>query len=54
MIEERFDDFPIDELQDGGPLIDQSDIRPQGRHEGCVFETHDTGTGNNDFFRDAA
>jgi hypothetical protein len=20
----------------------------------CVFETHDTGTGNNDFFRDAA
>src|SRR2546429_10000190 len=51
MEEERFDDFPIYELQDDWPLINQRDIGTQGRHEGCVLETYDTGANHDDLFR---
>jgi len=41
MVEQRFDDFPIYELQDDWSLIDQCDISAQGRHERCEQYTRD-------------
>jgi hypothetical protein len=51
MKEERFDDFPIYEIQDDWPLINQCDISAQGRHERCVLETYDTRADHDDLFR---
>ena len=51
VVRQRFDDLPIHELQNGGPLVDQRDIGTQCSHKGGVLEAHHAGADNDDFFR---
>ena len=51
MVEERFDDFPIYELKNYLPLVNQSNIGTQGSHEGCVLEANHSGPHHDDLFR---
>src|SRR5712692_296665 len=54
MVEERFYDFAIYELQKDRTLIDQCNVSTQRCHERRVLETYDTGTNYDDFLREAA
>src|SRR5229473_5760395 len=51
VVRQRFDDLPIDEIQNNGPLVDQRNLGAEGSHEGCVLEAYDAGSHYDDFFR---
>jgi hypothetical protein len=53
VIGERLDDFAIDEIEDRGTLIDESDFRAESGEEGGVLETDDARTDDDQFLRDA-
>src|SRR6202140_5068583 len=53
VVRKRFDDLPIDEIQNNGPLVDQRSLCAEGRHKGCVLEAYDASSHYDDFFREA-
>src|ERR1700681_1223125 len=53
VVRQRFDDLPIDEIQNNGTLVDQRNLGLEGSHIGCVLEAYDAGSHYDDFFREA-
>src|SRR5258707_14111853 len=51
VVRQRFDDLPIDEIQNNGPLVDQRNLGAERSHKGCVLEAYAASSDTDDLFR---